>query len=40
MIEIRQENKNDYKEVYEVVKTAFESTEVVSCNQGLILVYS
>ena len=27
MIEIRQENKNDYKEVYEVVKTAFESAE-------------
>ena len=27
MIEIRQENKNDYEEVYEVVKTAFESAE-------------
>lgn len=27
MIEIRKENKNDYKEVYEVVKTAFESAE-------------
>ncbi|WP_239406495.1 GNAT family N-acetyltransferase [Erysipelatoclostridium sp. An15] len=27
MIEIRQENKNDYEEVYQVVKTAFESAE-------------
>ena len=27
MVEIRQENKNDYEEIYNVVKTAFETAE-------------
>lgn len=27
MLEIRQENKNDYEEVYNVIKTAFETAE-------------
>ena len=27
MLEIRQENKNDYEQVYNVVKTAFENAE-------------
>lgn len=27
MLEIRQENKNDYKEIYNIIKTAFETAE-------------
>ena len=27
MLEIRQENKNDYKDVYNVIKIAFETAE-------------
>lgn len=38
MIEIRQENINDYKEVYNVVKTAFETAEHSDGNEQNLVV--
>ena len=38
MIEIRQENKNDYEEIYSVVKTAFETAEHSDGNEQDLVV--
>ena len=38
MIEIRQENKKDYDEVYNVVKTAFETAEHSDGNEQDLVV--
>ena len=38
MVEIRQENKNDYEEIYNVVKTAFETAEHSDGNEQDLVV--
>lgn len=38
MLEIRQENKNDYEEVYNVIKTAFETAEESDGNEQDLVV--
>ena len=38
MVEIRQENKNDYEEIYNVVKTAFETAEQSDGNEQDLVV--
>lgn len=38
MLEIRQENKNDYEEVYNVIKTAFETAEESDGNEQNLVV--
>ncbi len=38
MLEIRQENKNDYEEVYNVVKLAFETAEHSNGNEQELVV--
>ena len=38
MLEIRQENKNDYEEIYNVVKTAFETAEHCDGNEQDLVV--
>ena len=38
MLEIRQENKIDYKEVYNVIKTAFETAEHCDGNEQDLVV--
>ena len=38
MVEIRQENKNDYEEIYDVVKTAFETAEHSDGNEQDLVV--
>ena len=38
MVEIRQENKNDYEEVYHVIKTAFETAEHSNGNEQDLVV--
>lgn len=38
MLEIRQENKNDYEEVYNVIKTAFETAEHSDGNEHNLVV--
>lgn len=38
MLEIRQENKNDYEEVYNVIKTAFETAEHSDGNEQDLVV--
>lgn len=38
MLEIRQENKKDYKEVYNVIKTAFETAEHCDGNEQDLVV--
>ena len=38
MVEIRQENKNDYEEIYNVVKTAFETAEHSDENEQDLVV--
>ena len=38
MLTIRQENKNDYEEVYNVIKTAFETAEHSDGNQQDLVV--
>lgn len=38
MLEIRQENKNDYEEVYKVIKTAFETSEHSDGNEQDLVV--
>ena len=39
MLEIRQETKKDYEEVYNVVKTAFETAEHSQCCQPKIIIF-
>ncbi len=38
MLEIRQENKNDYEEVYNVIKLAFETAEHSNGNEQELVV--
>ena len=38
MLTIRQENKNDYEEVYKVIKTAFETAEHSDGNEQELVV--
>lgn len=38
MVEIRQENKNDYEKIYNVVKTAFETAEHSDGNEQDLVV--
>ena len=38
MLEIRQENKDDYEEIYNVVKTAFETAEHCDGNEQDLVV--
>ena len=38
MLTIRQENKNDYEEVYNVIKTAFETAEHSDGNEQDLVV--
>ena len=39
MLEIRQENKKDYDEVYSVIKTAFLTAEHSDGNSWLYIIY-
>ena len=38
MLEIRQENKNDYDEVYKLIRTAFETAEHSDGNEQDLVV--